>query len=169
MHVQHLQQSGAGVTPVVAAHLVQLVQHQHRVDAPRLTDAGDDASGHGPHVGLAVASNLRLVMDAAQGDAGQLPVHGPGHAHGNGGLTHTGRAHQAQHLALQIGGQLLDGHKLQNTLFHLFHAVVVGFQHFRHGSHVGPLTGFHHPGQLQAGVQIAPEHRSLRGAVRLLL
>lgn len=89
--------------PLVVAQLVDLVQQQQRVAGARLPHRGNDAAGHGSHVGLAVAADLRLVVDAAQGDAGQLPVEGPGHAHGDGGLAHAGRAHQAEDLPLSWG------------------------------------------------------------------
>ncbi len=96
LSVQHLQQGGGRVAPVVLAQLVDLVQQEQGVAAARLADGGDDAARHGPHIGLAVAPDLRLVADAAQRDAGQLPVHGLGHGHGDGGLAHAGRAHQAE-------------------------------------------------------------------------
>ena len=51
---------------MVVAQLVDLVQQQQRVAAPRLIDGGDDAAGHGAHIGLAVTPDLRLITDAAQ-------------------------------------------------------------------------------------------------------
>ena len=74
LSVQHLQQGRGRVTPVVIAQLVDLVQQEQGVAAPRLADGVDDTARHGPHIGLAVAADLRLVMDAAQGDTGQLTV-----------------------------------------------------------------------------------------------
>ena len=42
--------------------------------------AGDDPARHSADIGLAVAANFGLVVDAAQGDARQLPVQAPGDA-----------------------------------------------------------------------------------------
>ena len=100
LHVQHLQQGGGRVAPVVPPQLVDLVQQDQGVAAPRLVDGGDDPAGHGAHIGLPVAPDLRLVADAAQGNAGELPVHGPGHRHGHRGLAHAGRADKADYLPL---------------------------------------------------------------------
>ena len=116
-----------------------------------------------------MAADLRLVVDAAQGDAGQLPVEGPGHAHGDGGLAHAGRAHQAEDLPPQLGGELLDGQELQDALLHLVQAEVVGVQHLPRGRHVHPLLRLLPPGQLQHRVQIAPDDAGLGGAEGLLL
>lgn len=42
---------------------------------------------HGPHIGLTVAADIRLIMDAAQGNSGQLPIEALCNADGNGGLS----------------------------------------------------------------------------------
>ena len=161
LSVQHLQQGRGRVTPVVIAQLVDLVQQEQGVAAPRLADGVDDTARHGPHIGLAVAPDLRLVADAAQRDAGQLTIHGPGHGHGNGGLSHTGRAHQADHLPLQLRGQLLDGQELQDALLHLLQPIVVLVQHLAGSLHADPLPGLFAPGQLQAYIQIVADHGGL--------
>ena len=72
--VQHLQQGRGGIAPLIIAQLVDLIQQQQRITALSLLNGGNDAARHGPHIGLAVAADLRLVMDAAQGDTGQLTV-----------------------------------------------------------------------------------------------
>ena len=100
LSVQYLQQSGGRVSPLIVAQLIDLIQQQQRVTAVRLLDGGNDTAGHGPHIGLAVAPDLGLIMDAAQGNAGHIPVDGPGHTGGNGGLTHAGRTHQTENLSL---------------------------------------------------------------------
>ena len=166
--VQHLQQGRGRVAPVVVAQLVDLVQQDQGVAAARLADGVDDPAGHGPHIGLPVASDVRLVADAAQRDAGQLAVHGFRHGHGDGRLAHAGGAHQTQHLALQLRGQLLDGHKLQNALLHLVQTIVVPVQGLLHGRHADLFFRGLAPGQLQAHVQIAVEHAGLRTAEGLL-
>ena len=153
---------------MVVAQLVDLVQQQQGIAASRLIDGGDDAAGHGAHIGLAVTPDLRLITDAAQGEPGQLPVQRPGHRHGQRRLTHAGRAHQADHLPLQVGGQLLHRQELQNALLHLFQAEVVLVQGPAGRLHAHPLPGLFPPGELQADVQIAAQHGGLRGAEGLL-
>ena len=164
LHVQHLQQGGRRVAPVVPPQLVDLVQQDQGVAAPRLIDGGDDPAGHRAHIGLPVAPDLRLVADAAQGNAGELPVHGPGHRHGHRGLAHAGRTHKADYLPLQIRGQLLHSQELQNALLHLVQAEVVVVQGLPGPLHAHPLLGLPAPGELQAHIQVVALHRGLRGA-----
>ena len=166
--VQHLQQGGGGIPPVVPAQLVDLVQEDEGVAALGLVDGGNNPAGHGAYIGLPVTTNFRLVADPAQGDAGQLPVHGPGHGHGDGGLAHPRRAHQADDLPLQVGGQLADGHKLQHPLFYLVQAEVVLVQRLLDSGDIHLFLGGPAPGQLQADVQIVAQDGALRGAVGLL-
>ena len=168
LRVQHLQQSRRRVSPVVGAHLVNLIQQKQRIAAPRLVDGVQNTAGHRTHVGLAVAPDLRLVVDAAQRNTGQLPVHGLGHRHRNGGLTHARRAYQTQNLAFQLRRELLHRHKFQNALLHLFQPKMVLVQGLAYRGHIGTLLGALAPGQFQADIQIIPDDRSLRGAVGLL-
>ena len=77
--VQHLQQRGGRVAPHIAGQLVDLVQHQQRVHRAGAGQGLDDAAGHRADVRFAVAADVGLVADAAQGQAGALAVHGPGH------------------------------------------------------------------------------------------
>ena len=165
--VQHLQQGGGRVAPVVIAQLVDLVQQQQGIHGPAAGDGLDDPARHGAYVGLPVAPDVRLVPDAAKTQPRQLPVRRLGDAHSDGGLSHTGRAHQAQNLRLPVGVHLPDGERLQNPLLHLLQAEVVPLQDLPGGLHVEALLGLHAPGHFQAHVQIVPGHRRLGAAVGL--
>ena len=166
--VQHLQQCGGRVAPVVVAQLVDLVQQQKGIHRPAAADGLDDPAGHGAYVGLPMSPDVRLVPNAAQAQAGQLPVQRLGHADGNGGLAHAGRAHQAEDLPLDVRIHLPDGDGLQNPLLHLFQAEVVLFQHPAGGVHTDPLLCGGVPRHLQTHVQIVADHRTLGGAEGLL-
>ena len=109
-----------------------------------------------------MAADLRLVVDAAQGDAGHIPVNGLRHTGGNGGLAHAGRTYQTEDLSLQLRRQLLDGQKFQDALLYLVQAVVVGIQDLAGRLHVHPLLRLLAPGQLQHRVQIVADHGGLR-------
>src|SRR5699024_6871389 len=72
--VQHLQQGGGRISPVVVAQLVDLIQEQQGIHAAALGDCVDDPAGHGPHIGPPVAPDVGLVPDAAQAQPGKLPI-----------------------------------------------------------------------------------------------
>ena len=150
--VQHLQQSGGRVSPVIIAQLVDLVQQQQRIHGPAPDDGVNHPAGHGTDVGPAVSPDIRLIPDATQGEAGQLPVQRLGNADGNGGLAHSRRAHEAENLSLALGIHLPDGDGFQNTLLHLFQAEVVLLQHLPGGFHADPFPGRLVPGHLQAHI-----------------
>ena len=167
--VQHLQKGRGGVAPVIGAHLVHLVQQKQGIFGTGLGDGGHNPAGHGTHIGLPVAPDIRLVVDAAQRDPGQLPVQAPGDGVGHGGLAHTRRAYQADDLPGKLRGHLLHRQNLQNPLLHLLQAEVVVIQNLPGGLNVHPFLGGLVPGELQDGVQIVPEHGPLGGTEGLLL
>ena len=166
--VQDLQQGRRRVAPVVAAQLVHLVQQQQGVLGLGLGHGRHNPAGHGADIRLAVAADIGLVMDAAQGDSGHIPVQSPGDAGGHGGLADAGRAHQAENLGRQLRRHLADGENLQNPLLDLLQAEVVLVQDLTGGADVHPLLGAGVPGELQAGVEIRPQHRRLGGVGGLL-
>ena len=166
--VQHLQQRRGGIAPVVHAQFVDLIQHQQRVHGAAAADGVDDTAGHGAYVGLAVAPDLRLVVDAAQTQAAELPVEGLGHGDGDGGFAHARRSHQADDLPPGIRIHLLDGNEFQDPLLDLVQPVVVPVQDLPGRGHIGPHLGGHVPGHIQAHVQVVADHRALGTSEGLL-
>ena len=67
--VEHLEQRRRGVAAEVGADLVDLVEHEDRVDRARLLHALDDPAGERADVRAAVTADLRLVAHAAERDA----------------------------------------------------------------------------------------------------
>src|SRR5436853_496070 len=75
--IEHFEQGRSGVALERHTQLVDLVEQEHRVLGPCLLHALDDATGHRPHVGAAVAADVRFVARAAERDAHVRPTHGP--------------------------------------------------------------------------------------------
>ena len=123
--VQHLQKGGEGISLVVVAHLVDLVQQHEGILHPGAADARRDAPRHGAHVCLPVAPDLRLVPDASQGDAHIGLLKRPGQGPGDGGLAGSRRSHQAEDGALSLSCQSPHSQKFQHPLLHLLQAVVI--------------------------------------------
>ena len=147
--VQHLQQSGGRIAVDIGGQLVDLIQQQQGVTAPRPADTIDDTAGHSAHIGLPVTPDLGLIVDTAQRDPGQLPAGSTGHRHSDGGLAHTRWSHQTNHLSLELRCQLPHGQKLQDALLHLLKTIVVGVQRLPGRCHIGALPGMLVPGQIQ--------------------
>src|SRR4029077_9907804 len=74
--VEHLEQRRGGVALIADADLVDFVENETRIHGAGLLERLNDASGNGADVGPAMAADLRLVADAAEGNTHELPIHG---------------------------------------------------------------------------------------------
>ena len=164
LRVQRLQQRRRGVSPVIGAQLVDLVQDHDGITAAGLLDTGHDAAGHGPHIGLSVASYLRLVMDAAQRDAAQLPVHGPGNGQGDAGLSGARRAQQTEDGPLLVRSELPHSQIFHHPVLDLLQTEVVRVQGRAHRLRIQIVLRLLPPGDLQADIQITADDGGLGAA-----
>ncbi len=130
LRVQDLQEGRGGVAPEVGADLVHFIQDEHRVIGAGPADGLDDAAGHGPHVGAAVAPDLGFVPHPAQGEAHELAAQGPGDGAAQGGLAGARRPHEAEDGPLHVGLQFAHRQVFQDALLDLFQVVVVLVQDF---------------------------------------
>ena len=113
---------------------------------PGLDHGPHDAAGLGADVGAAVAADLGLVADPAQGDPHERATQGAGHRLAERGLAHTRRARPApgstravarpaRRVVLLVGGrgaleaQLAHGQLLDDAVLDLVQAGVVGVEH----------------------------------------
>ena len=162
--VQHLQQGRRGVASEINAHLINLVQHEEGIEGPRPPHGLDDAARQGPDVGAAMASDLRLVADAAQADAHELPPQRLGDGPPQGGLARAWRPHEAEDGASHlVGRQLADGDVLQDPLLGLGQAIVVLLQDLRRPGDVYVVLGLPGPGQLDEPVEVGADDAHLGG------
>ena len=76
--IQGLQQGGGRVAVDVFRHLVDFVEDDDGVGGAGALDGLDDTARHGADVGLAVAADFRLVVQAAEGDPSILAPQCPG-------------------------------------------------------------------------------------------
>ena len=70
-------------------------------------------------------ADLRLVVDAAEGDAGELPPQRAGDGAADGGLADTGRTDEAEDGPSAVLLELADGQELHHSLFHVTQPVMV--------------------------------------------
>jgi hypothetical protein len=88
-------------------------------------DALDDLAGQRPDIGAPVAADFRLVVHAAQRNAGELPAQRARNRAPERGLAHAGRPEEAQDRTLGARLHLADGQVVKNALLHLFEVVVI--------------------------------------------
>ena len=166
--IQHLKECRGGIAAGVVCQLVNLVQHQQRIHRTCADEGVDNTTGHGADIGLTVTTDVRLITDAAERETGQLTVHGLGNRDGDGGLTNAGRAHETEDLALGLGVNLMDGDKLQNTLFHLLKAEMVAVKDGAGLGNIGAVAGIGIPRHIEAGIEIVADDRGFGAAEGLL-
>src|SRR5215211_6325733 len=164
--VEHLEQGRGGVAAPVGTDLVDLVEQEHRVHGPGLLDGPGDPARLGAHVGAAVAADLGLVADAAEGDPDELSAHGPGDRLAEGGLADSRRADQGDDrpgAAAALVGQaplaaeLAHGQVLEDAVLHVLEAGVVGVQDPPGLGDVQGVLGLLAPGELGHGVEPGPD------------
>ena len=132
--VEDLEQRRGGIAPPVAADLVDLVEHDHRVLGAGLLEGADDAARQGADVGAPVTADVRFVVDAAQGDAGELAAQRAGDRLAERGLADAGRADQgddraratpAKHFEPALLAELAHGEELDDPVLDVVEAGVV--------------------------------------------
>ena len=123
--VEHLEHRRGGVAAEVGAHLVDLVDHHHRVHRAGVADRPHDHARHRADVGAPVAADLRLVAHAAHRDAGELAPQRAGDRLAQRGLAHAGRADEGQDRACGVLAQPRDRELLDDPLLDLVDVVVV--------------------------------------------
>ena len=74
LRIEHLEHRACRIATPVGSHLVDLVDHEHRVLRAGVADRPDDRPGHRSDVRAPMAPDLGLVPDAADRDADELPV-----------------------------------------------------------------------------------------------
>ncbi len=178
--VEHLQQGGGRVAPVVGADLVDLVEQDDRVHRAGLLERPDQPAGQRADVGTPVAADLGLVPDTAERDPDEGAAHGAGHRLAERGLADAGRADQREHRAARppsaalrgrdlarsvllprerlprgglLGPALADGQVLDDAVLDVGQPGVVGVQHRAGAGDVVAVLGPLVPGQFQHGVQ----------------
>ena len=134
LRVEHFEHRRRRVAPEVRAHLVDLIEQDHRVHRARLLDRVDDPAGERADIGAPVPANVRLVTHAAERDAHEGPIHRAGDRTPERGLADAGRPDEAEdrrhvprHAALRH--QLAHGEEIEDALLDVLEAVVILIEH----------------------------------------
>ncbi len=169
--VQHLEQGRRRVAAEVGADLVDLVEQDDRVHRTGLLDRADDPAGQRADVGAAVAADLGLVADAAEGDADELAAHRVGDGLAEAGLADAGRAHEGQDGApapaaddaeAPVAAPLAHRQVLGDALLHVLQPRVLGVQDGLGALDVVGVLGALAPRHLQDRVEPGADPGTLR-------
>src|SRR5690606_9021288 len=96
LRIEHLEQRRGWVAPEVGAHLVDLVEQEHRILRAGLLEALDELARERADVRAAMTANFGLVTHAAEREAHELAPRGAGDAARDAGLADTRRPDEAQ-------------------------------------------------------------------------
>ncbi len=161
LRIQHLQQRRRRVAAEVRGHLVDLIQHDHRVLRPGLLHRLNNLSRQRSNVRPAMSANLRLIAHATQRQPHKLSPRRLRNRHPQRRLTYARRSNEAQNRSLRILHQLPHRKKFQDAILDLLKPVVIFIQHrlrvLDRTNFLRPLL----PRYRQQPVQIVPAHRRL--------
>ena len=155
--VEHLEHRARRVAAVVGAHLVDLVDHEHRVVRLGVAQGADDRARHGADVGAAVAADLGLVAHAADADALEPAAQRACDRLAERGLADPGRAGEAEDAAAGVRLELADGEELEDAVLDLLDVVVVGVEHLARVREVEVVLGALVPGQRRHPLEVVAD------------
>ena len=156
--IQHFQKGAGGITVVSAGKLVHLIQNHYWVGNSASLDPIHNPSRHGPDIGAAVPSDLRLIPDAPQADPHIFPLQCPGYALADAGLSGSGSAHKQKNGTGLFLIQRHHSNLLDDPLFGLFQSKMIFIQNL---SGLGQINGnrfFLFPGKAGNKIQIIIKH-----------
>ena len=104
--VEHFQQRAGGIALIRRTELVHFVEQEDGVLAARLLHPLNDATGHGAHIRATVATDVRFVARATEGDAHVFTAERTRDRLGNTRFADTRRSVEEQDRALRHGAGL---------------------------------------------------------------
>ena len=163
LRIEHLEQGRRGITSKIHRHLVQLVEKKDGIHLPGLLHHLNDLTRERADVSAAVAADLRLVADAAQGETNEPASGGASNRLGERRLSDPRRSHEADDRRLLLRRQLAHGQELQNALFGFVESVVVLVENLLGTIQVLDLATLLLPRHADQPVDVIARHRGLGG------
>ena len=155
LRIEHFEQRRRRIAAEVFPDLVDLVDHDQRVVHADLDVALDQLSRHRADVGLAMPADLRLVGDAADRHAHELPSERVGDRGAERGFADAGRSDEAEDRSFEIALQLQHGQKLEHALFDFLEPVVPLFEDLLGAHEIELVLGLLRPRHLKDRVEMA--------------
>ena len=164
LRVQGFQQCRSRVALEALAHLVDLVEHDHRVHDFHVFQRLHQLAGHSADVGAAVALDLGLVTHAADAETVERPAQGFSDGFTHAGLAHARRAHQQHDGAGDFAFIGAHCEELEDAALDVVQACMVLVQHLARMFQVEFVCAVHAPGDRGGPVQIIARYCVFRRA-----
>ena len=166
--VEDLEQRAGRVAPPVRADLVDLVEQDHRVHRPRVTEGTDQAARERPDVRAPVAADLGLVAQAAERHADELAAHRLGDRLADRGLAGAGGPDQREDgTASRVGfdvallTELLHRDVLDDPVLDVLEPGVVAVEHLAREHGIELVLGDLLPRHRDDPVEVGADHLAL--------
>ena len=167
--IEHLEHRARGVAAEVGAHLVDLVDQEHRVLRLGVAQGPDDRSGHGADVRAPVPADLGLVADASDRDADELATQRARDRLAERRLADSGRADEAEDRPREVVLQLRDREVLEDPLLDLVEVEVVLVEDLARAHEIEVVLGHLVPGEAEDPFDVGADDAVLGRRRRQLL
>ena len=162
--IEHLEERGGRIALKPRGDFVDFVEHEHGIHRPGLLQRLHDPPGHRADVRPAMSADLRLVTDAAERNADELPVHCPRDRLPKRRLADARRADETQNRPLDpraralLPLQLLHRQVLDDALFDLIEIVVILVEHRAGGDRIESVVGRNRPRHIEHPIDVGADH-----------
>ncbi len=162
--IEGFQQRRGGIALVALAHLVDLVEHDHRVHHFDVFQCLHQLARLRADVGAAMALDLGLVTHAADAEAVERSTQGLGDGLADAGLAHARRPHQQHDRAADLAFVGAHGEEFEDAFLDVVEPGVVLVEHLARVFEAQLVFAIHAPRQGRGPVQVIAGDRVLRRA-----
>ena len=125
LRIKSLKQSRRRIALEVAAELVDLVKHNHRIRCSSTVDSIEKTARKRAHISLSMSTDLRLIMNSTQGNAHILTSECASNRLSEACLTHTRRAVKTKDRRLHVALEFENRKILDDSLLDLFKTIMI--------------------------------------------
>jgi hypothetical protein len=163
--VEYFQHRGRRIALDSATHLVDFVEHHDAVARARFLDRLNDVAGKRADIGAPVAPDVRFIVNAAETDSHERPLHRSRDRLPERSLADAGRADEAENRGLALRCQFSNCEIFDDAALDLFQTVMVLIEDASRLADIDRLFFRQTPWQFDQPVEVAANHACFRGAI----
>ena len=160
--IQDLQQRGCRISLIVAADLVDLIQHHKRISHSGFLQAIYNPARHCSEVGAPVTADLSLIPHSAEGQPYILLIQSFGNRVSDRRLAGPRRSHKAEDWSRSVACQLSHSKELENSVLDLGQPIMIAVEDLLRADQVMPVAAGLIPGKGEKRLNVASENSTLR-------